>query len=104
MSATIDTVNAATALANVGIDSSGKISATDASALTLHAGEGLDLRVDGIDNAAGATISTSQTLPGANTPAPLISGNGANVSIGSLNNARTIESNGPEQRHNPCRG
>lgn len=91
---TIDTVNAATALTNVGIDNSGKISATDASALTLHAGEGLDLRVDGIDNAAGATISTSQTLPGANTSAIDIKGNGANVSIGSLNNAGTIQSNG----------
>lgn len=91
---TINTVTAATALTNVSIDNSGKISATDASALTLHAGEGLDLRVDGIDNAAGATISTSQTVPGANINAIDIKGNGANVSIGSLNNAGTIQSNG----------
>ncbi len=91
---TINTINAATALTNVGIDNSGKITATDASALSLYAGEGMDLRVDAIDNATGATISATQNLSGANTHAIDINGTGANVSIGSLNNAGTIQSNG----------
>lgn len=86
---TIQTTLGTGSLTNIAINNNGQIISDNASAVSLITDAGQSLHLDNLDNAANASILVNGALGSAIE----INGNGAAISIGSLNNAGTLQSN-----------